>query len=122
MERSKLPGKKEFDKIVEEAFSADERHSFSPQYKQKKDNIQRGIIMKKTNNKLERVFVGAVAAAVLAVVAVPTGVVIKNKLVPKETVPGTDENAVVVEATKNPEEVTEPAANVPEFSENPHDV
>lgn len=119
MERSKLPGKKEFDKIVEEAFSADERHSFSPQYKQKKDNIQRGIIMKKTNNKLERVFVGAVAAAVLAVVAIPTGVVIKNKLVPKETVPGTDENAVVVEATKNPEEVTEPAANVPEFSEDP---
>ncbi len=47
MERSKLPGKKEFDKIVEEAFYADERHSFSPQYKQKKDNIQRGIIMKK---------------------------------------------------------------------------
>lgn len=122
MERSKLPSKKEFDRIVEEAFSADERHSFSPQYKQKKDNIQRGIIMKKTNNKLERVFVGAVAAAVLAVVAVPTGVVLKNKLAPAEIVPGTDENAVVVEATKDPEEITEPATDVdiaPEFNEEP---
>lgn len=122
MERSKLPSKKEFDRIVEEAFSADERHSFSLQYKQKKDNIQRGIIMKKTNNKLERVFVGAVAAAVLAVVAVPTGVVLKNKLAPEETVPGTDENAVVVEATKDPEEITEPATDVdiaPEFNEEP---
>lgn len=78
--------------------------------------------MKKTNNKLERVFVGAVAAAVLAVVAVPTGVVLKNKLAPEETVPGTDENAVVVEATKDPEEITEPATDVdiaPEFNEEP---
>lgn len=122
MERSKLPNKKEFERIVEEAFSVDERHSFSEQYKQKKDNIQRGIIMKKINNKPERIFVGAVAAAVLAVVAVPTGVVMKNKLDPQETVPGTDENAVIVEATENPEEISEPAADVdivPEFTEDP---
>lgn len=118
MERFKLPNKKEFERIVEEAFSVDERHSFSEQYKQKKDNIQRGIIMKKINNKPERIFVGTVAAAVLAVVAVPTGVVMKNKLDPQETVPGTDENAVIIENTENPD----PAANVdiaPEFNEEP---
>lgn len=122
MGRSELPGKKEFDKIVEEAFSANDCHSFSPQYKQKKDEIQRGIIMKKTNNKLERVLVGTAAAAILAVVAVPTGVVLKNKLSSDDTVAGTDENAVVVEATKASEEITEPAADadtVTEFNEEP---
>ena len=47
MERSKLPNKKEFDKIVEAAFTSNEHHNFSEQYRQKKDNMQRGIIMKK---------------------------------------------------------------------------
>ena len=109
MGKSELPNKIEFDRIVEEAFSSGEYHSFSEQYRQKKVNIQRGMIMKKMNNKSERIFVGAVAAAVLAVVAVPTGVVIKNSLEPKNTVPGTDENAVVVEV---PEDETDPMAAV----------
>lgn len=121
MGRSKLPNKKEFDRIVEEAFSSDERHSFSEQYKQKKDNIQRGIIMKKINNKPERIFVGAVAAAVMAVVAIPTGVVIKNKLNPDDIVPGTDENAVIVEATENPDPMAgiEDVTEIPEIAEEP---
>lgn len=109
MGKSELPNKIEFDRIVEEAFSSGEYHSFSEQYRQKKVNIQRGMIMKKMNNKSERIFVGAVAAAVLAVVAVPTGVVIKNSLEPKNTVPGTDENAVVVEV---PEDEADPMAAV----------
>ncbi len=109
MGKSELPNKIEFDRIVEEAFSSGEYHSFSEQYKQKKDNIQRGMIMKKMNNKSERIFVGTVAAAVLAVVAIPTGVVIKNSLEPKNTVPGTDENAVVVEV---PEDEADPMAAV----------
>ena len=109
MGRSELPNKIEFDRIVEEAFSSGERHSFSEQYRQKKDNIQRGMIMKKMNNKSERIFVGAVAAAVLAVVAVPTGVVIKNSLEPDKAVPGTNDAAVLVDV---PEEETDPMAAV----------
>ncbi len=110
MERSKLPNKKEFDKIVEAAFTSNEHHNFSEQYRQKKDNMQRGIIMKKINNKSERIFVGAVAAAIMAVVAVPTGVVIKNKINP-EIVPGTDDATVIVEAT-NPEDSSALLANI----------
>lgn len=109
MGRSELPNKIEFDRIVEEAFSSGERHSFSEQYRQKKDNIQRGMIMKKMNNKSERIFVGAVAAAVLAVVAVPTGVVIKNSLEPDKAVPGTNDAAVLVDV---PEGETDPMAAV----------
>jgi len=109
MGKSELPNKIEFDRIVEEAFSSGERHSFSEQYRQKKDNIQRGMIMKKMNNKSERIFVGAVAAAVLAVVAVPTGVVIKNSLEPDKAVPGTNDAAVLVDV---PEEETDPMAAV----------
>lgn len=109
MGKSELPNKIEFDRIVEEAFSSGERHSFSEQYKQKKDNIQRGMIMKKMNNKSERIFVGTVAAAVLAVVAVPTGVVIKNNIEPEKSVPGTNDAAVLVDV---PEEETDPMAAV----------
>lgn len=103
MGKFKLPDKNEFAKIVEDAFSSEEIHSFSGEYQQKKDNIQRGTIMKKTNNKAERAFVGVAAAAVLAVVAIPTGVVLRNgKTVPGSD-PGTDANEVIVEATENPD-------------------
>lgn len=124
MEGSKLPNKKEFDKIVEDAFLADERYSFSEQYKQKRDTIQRGITMKKNINKSERIFTGAVAAAVLAVVAIPAGVVMKNKLESNENIAGTDENAVVLEGTENPDLITDPdevqdITELPVFTEEP---
>lgn len=79
MKRSELPNKNEWDKIVKEAFSSSENHSFSTDYKQKKETILRkGIIMKNNRYLPERVFTGVVAAAVAVVVAIPTGIVIKN--------------------------------------------
>lgn len=79
MKRSELPNKNEWDKIVEEAFSSSENHSFSTDYKQKKETILRkGIIIKNNRYLPERVFTGVVAAAVTVIVAIPTGIVIKN--------------------------------------------
>lgn len=79
MKRSELPNKNEWDKIVKEAFSSSENHSFSTDYKQKKETILRkGIIIKNNRYLPERIFTGVVAAAVTVVVAIPTGIVIKN--------------------------------------------
>lgn len=121
MGKFKLPDKNEFAKIVEDAFSSEEIHSFSSEYKQKKDNIQRGTIMKKSNNRAERAFVGVVAAAVMAVVAIPTGVVLSNRKTVNGTTPGTDENEVIVEATENPDPMAgiEDVTEIPEITEDP---
>lgn len=78
MKHNDLPSKKEWDNIINEAFSSYEEHRFSERYLQKKEKINRGIIMKKSANRPERLFIGLTTAAVLAVVAVPTAAITLN--------------------------------------------
>lgn len=72
MKNNKLPDKKEWNNIINEAFSSDAEHRFSERYMQKKEKINGGIIMKKSIFTPEKLFIGLSTAAVLAVVAVPT--------------------------------------------------
>lgn len=72
MKNNKLPNKKEWNDIINDAFSSDSEHRFSENYIQKKEKIKGGIIMKKTTFNPEKLFIGLTTAAVLAVVAIPT--------------------------------------------------
>lgn len=72
MKNNKLPNKKEWNNIINEAFSSDSEHRFSERYIQKKEKIKGGLIMKKLTFKPEKLFIGLTTAAVLTVVAVPT--------------------------------------------------
>lgn len=49
MKNRKLPTSKQFDRIVENAFSSDVKHNFSVDYEIRKEAIQRGTSMKKRN-------------------------------------------------------------------------
>lgn len=83
MKRNKLPSKKEWDNIINEAFSSYEDHRFSERYLQKKEKIEkteRGVIMKKSSNRPERLFIGLTTAAVLAAVAIPTAAITLNHM------------------------------------------
>ncbi|MCM1314145.1 MAG: hypothetical protein NC205_06105 [Prevotella sp.] len=79
MKKYRLPDNAEWDKIVDEAFSSDEIHTFSGEYNMKKYHnfqVRKGITMKK-NNLLMNL---TVIATALAVIAVPTGVYVANNM------------------------------------------
>ena len=79
MKNHRLPDKDEWDKIVDEAFSSDEVHTFSREYNLKKYQnfqVRKGITMKK-NNLLMNL---TVVATALAVIAVPTGLYVANNM------------------------------------------
>ncbi|MDE6671871.1 MAG: hypothetical protein K2K16_06695 [Ruminococcus sp.] len=79
MKNHRLPDKDEWDKIVDEAFSSDEVHTFSGEYNMKKYQnfqVRKGITMKK-NNLLMNL---TVVATALAVIAVPTGLYVANNM------------------------------------------
>ena len=79
MKNHRLPDKNEWDKIVDEAFSSDEVHTFSGEYNMKKYQnfqVRKGITMKK-NNLLMNL---TVVATALAVIAVPTGLYVANNM------------------------------------------
>jgi len=79
MKASRLPDRKEWERIVDEAFSSNDEHSFSPRYTSRKNAMMRGITMKRrtVDNKRRnssRALVLSVAAVAAAFVLVPAGV------------------------------------------------
>lgn len=74
MKNNGLPDSKEWDKIIDDAFSSTEQHDFSVRYELKKAEIQKGITMNKTTNFIQRRYAGMVAAAAAIVIAVPVSV------------------------------------------------
>ncbi|MCM1506800.1 MAG: hypothetical protein NC177_06650 [Ruminococcus flavefaciens] len=84
MKKYKLPDRDEWDKIVDEAFSSDDMHVFSENYRIKKQSMRKGITMKKNNLIMNL----TVTAAALAVVAFPTGIYLTTRTA--ETTPATE--------------------------------
>ncbi|MBD5160252.1 MAG: hypothetical protein HDT23_08455, partial [Ruminococcus sp.] len=79
MKNHRLPDKDEWDKIVDEAFSSDEIHTFSGEYNMKKYQnfqVRKGTTMKRNNFLMNL----TVVATALAVIAVPTGVYIAGNM------------------------------------------
>ncbi|MDE5771994.1 MAG: hypothetical protein K2I06_10280, partial [Ruminococcus sp.] len=104
MKNIRLPNSNEWQKIVDDAFSSDEIHTFSENYNMKKHSMQsmrKGITMKKNNLVMNL----TVAAAALTVIAVPTTLFIGSKLSESkvatqiETV-SDDESAIVEETSE----------------------
>ncbi len=75
MKNMKLPDSDEWNRIVDDAFSSDEIHTFSENYNMKKQSMRKGITMKKNNLMMNL----TVAAAALAVVAFPTGIYLSTR-------------------------------------------
>ena len=82
MKNKGLPTQKEWDNIIDEAFSSDEKHDFSALYELRKAEIQKGITMKKTTNHIQRRYRGMVAAAAAIVIAAPASVYALSKALP----------------------------------------
>lgn len=83
MKNTNLPSKKEWDNIIDEAFSSKQEHIFSAGYEAKKDAMMRGITMKrkdvdKKSNGTDRRFVLSVAAAAALFAIVPAGIFIAD--------------------------------------------
>lgn len=79
-----IPDSTEWKKIVDEAFSSDETHTFSENYNMKKQALQKGTVMKKNNILMNL----TVAAAAFAVVAFPTGIYLATRT--SETTPAAE--------------------------------
>lgn len=92
-----IPDSTEWEKIVDEAFSSDEKHTFSESYNMKKQALQKGTVMKKNNILMNL----TVAAAAFAVVAFPTGIYLATRTA--ETTPAAELPADEVETTSEDE-------------------
>lgn len=117
MKKSGFPKNKEWDKIVDEAFTSDSVHVFSNRYEARKGGILRGITMKRrevTNNitkKNNRKLAISVAAAAAVMALVPTSVLIfRNGNMPE---PATSDNMqeMTQPVTDEPQEVTQPVTD-----------
>ncbi|MDE6781747.1 MAG: hypothetical protein K2J40_09850 [Ruminococcus sp.] len=84
MKKHRLPDNTEWKKIVDDAFSSDEIHTFSENYNMKKQALRKGTIMKRNNILMNL----TVAAAAFAVVAFPTGIYLTTRTA--ETNPATE--------------------------------
>ena len=129
---NRLPSKKEWEKITEQAFSSGQQHVFSPEYQQRKKCIMEGTDMSKssdyskrqrsisetrTSKPIGRRFAGAAAIIAAAAVIVPASGFTYNKIAAnideetteyiEETVPAETEAEIIPDET---EKVTEPAA------------
>lgn len=91
-----IPDSDEWKKIVDEAFSSDEIHVFSENYKMKKQSMRKGIIMKRNN-----ILMNLTVTAALAVVAFPTGIYLSTRTA--ETTPSAELPADEVETTSEDE-------------------
>ncbi len=114
MKASKLPNRKEWEKIVDEAFSSNDEHSFSPRYTSRKNAMMRGITMKRRTvvNKRRnssRALVLSVAAVAAAFVLVPAGVFLAGKGGGASS-PMTDMDELAETTAPTEETVTEAAA------------
>ena len=116
MKNRKLPSTKEWNKIIEEAFSSDITHQFSANYDIKKEAIQRGVFMKNRNYISKWRTVGMTAVAAAIIIAVPVTLSMQQK---KSSIEEGNEQISVINTTENetaPEESTEPEGKV--LSEN----
>lgn len=75
-----FPDKQEWNKIVEEAFSSDDKHDFSAHYELRKDRMQRGIRMTKKTDRKGKKIVAAVIASAAAIALIPTSVYAYNRI------------------------------------------
>lgn len=105
MKKHRLPDSDEWKKIVDEAFSSDDMHVFSENYRMKKQSMRKGTTMKRNNIIMNL----TVTAAALAVVAFPTGIYLTTRNA--ETEPATqapaDEITQNIETTSEDEVVTD---------------
>ncbi len=96
MNKNNFPDEKEWEKIVEDAFSSDDKHIFSEHYKLQKQQMLRRITMtKKTFNK-KRGF-AVIAAAVAVTAAIPLSVLAYEKLTAKIEKTANYENTVTIQ-------------------------
>ena len=124
MKISKLPDKKEWDRIVDEAFTSNEEHRFSQRYVSHKNEMLGGINMKrrtvnnksKNNSRKLMLSVGAVAAAF---VLIPTGAFLASNgggaSAPGTEIDDPSETTVTEEATENKTEDTISLADVESY-------
>lgn len=84
MKNIRLPDSNEWKKIVDDAFSSDEIHTFSENYNMKKQSMRKGITMKKNNLVMNL----TVVAAALTIVAFPTAIYMNTRTA--ETNPATE--------------------------------
>ncbi len=93
MKNKWLPTSEEWNNIIDDAFSSDEKHDFSALYELRRAEIQKGITMKKTTNHIQRRYRGMVAAAAAIVIAAPASVYALSKALPTST-PATETEEV----------------------------
>ncbi len=101
MKNIKLPNSDEWQKIVDDAFSSDEIHTFSENYNMKKQSMRKGITMKKNNLVMNL----TVAAAALTIVAFPTAIYMNTRnaatepatQLPAEDIYSDDESTLIAE-------------------------
>ena len=93
MKNKGLPTSEEWNNIIDEAFSSDEKHDFSALYELRRAEIQKGITMKTTTNHIQRRYRGMVAAAAAIVIAAPASVYALSKALPTST-PATETEEV----------------------------
>lgn len=98
MKKSTLPENKQWEKIVDEAFSSSERHIFSERYEMQKRGLLRGIVIKrrsqkgKAMNNNNKKIAGTIAATAAAAALFPASIFAYNHFGSGTTVPSTDEN------------------------------
>lgn len=80
MKKKKFLNKKDWDKIIDNAFSSDEEHVFSDHYEVRKRQMQRSIIMTRSKGTKRKKITAVIAASVAAVVIIPTSVFAYNKI------------------------------------------
>lgn len=113
MKNNRLPSKKEWNKIVENAFSSGEIHSFSDRYERHKAGLQKGIIMDSNNRKRtketsqKKIRMSAIVSMAAALALVPASVLtishLGNNKAPSteiETVEATQEETTTEEVTE----------------------
>lgn len=103
-----FPNNQEWNKIVEESFSSDDKHDFSAHYELRKDQMQRGIIMTKNTDRKRTKIVAAVIASAAAIALIPTSVYAYNRVSANISKTADYQNTVSI---STPEPISEPTAD-----------
>lgn len=115
MNKKGLPSKKQWDKIVDEAFSSTEIHGFSDSYERRRAEMQKGIIMDSNNRKRtketprRKLRMGAAAGMAAALALVPASVFTVSHLSGNKA-PLTEVELTSQDETEAPEETVEELA------------
>ena len=113
MKNNGLPDSKEWEKIIEDAFSSSEKHDFSVRYELQKAAIQKGITMKNSSNFIHRRYTAMVAAAAAIVVAVPASVYAFTNGKPDNSQTEIETTVPATELTSEPTTVVEETTEAP---------